>query len=173
MFPSQFHTPSAERSAIAGAFAALDGQDQVILWYASVERLPLSDAAQQVGVPLEVMRQCVVHARAAFRSAWVELHCANTRIEPSCSHATHQIQLANAGLLTKSEQDGLDSHLVQCLRCAILMDEVEHLDEHLTDLLPPLLYGPSAAAITGQTTTRQTTTKSPTTKPTATRALCP
>ena len=173
MFPSQFHTPSAERSAIAGAFAALDGQDQVVLWYASVERLPLSAAAQQAGVPLEVMRQCVVQARAAFRSAWVELHYASTRVEPSCSHAAHQIQLANAGLLTKFEQDGLDSHLVQCLRCAILMDEVEHLDEHLTDLLPPLLYGPSAAAITKPTTTRSTTAKSPTTKPPATRALCP
>ncbi|WP_313276946.1 hypothetical protein [Timonella senegalensis] len=143
MLAPQYYAPElAAQSVTAQAYASLPGEMRELLWYLDVEHLSVEEVVTYSGLPPEAVRMASSVARARFRKAWASMQTKNPRVPPACAEFTRDAILFERHELPQAVRDSIDDHLVRCIRCAILAEEVHHLEEHLDASLLPLVVGP-------------------------------
>ncbi|WP_435299198.1 hypothetical protein [Timonella sp. A28] len=141
---SPYYAPALARYSITGqAFEALPKISKSVLWSRHIERLN----AKEIGVlhklkPHEVAFE-TARAQNEFRKAWVQLHAHHNSTSPECAHYAHTLAAATPTIEGDERARNISDHLITCLRCAILTEELDHIEEHLNIMLKPLLHAPN------------------------------
>lgn len=140
---------SFEGQVIAGtimaqAFTTLKSEWRAVLWYLDVEGMTPKEAAPILGLSANSTSALAYRAREALRSAWLQSHVNSDRAAPACKWAVERLGAYNRGSLPPRQKSKLQEHLTYCLKCSILVEEVDDLSRNLGIFLLPALMGPQA-----------------------------
>lgn len=143
--------PGPESTAIRStittrAFKTLPERWQTVLWYTEVEGLEPAEAAPHLGMTSNAVSALAYRAREGLKKAWLQAHVNEYRIPEECRWTTQRMGDYTQGSLSRAAASRFDTHLETCTRCAILVEEIEHLSGRLAAVLLPIVLGGSAAA---------------------------
>ncbi len=137
-----FRPEIAATSVTARAFDSLSGVHRSLLWYLDVEKLPLSQVGEIMGLDSGSIVAQIAQARFDLRSAWVVEQASSPKTPLLCAAITKELARGAIRLLSQAQRDEIQEHLTYCIRCAILAEELDHLHEHLPVAMLPLVVGP-------------------------------
>lgn len=103
------------------AFAALTALQQRVLWLTLVDRLPVREVADQLGISCSTVTTRAQRARAALRESYV---AAFLRARPpSCGTDPGLLARVVLGTAPHRAQVRLDEHLLVCPGCRLLLEQ--------------------------------------------------
>lgn len=126
------------------AFATLKPEWRSVLWYLEVEGMTPREVAPILGMSANATSALAYRAKEGLRSSWLQAHLNSDRAEPECKWSVERIGSYNRGSLAARDKNKLESHLTTCLKCSILVEEIDQLGRNLGILLLPLFLGPAA-----------------------------
>lgn len=140
---ASYYAPEAEPSSVtARAYESLSGLSRSLLWYMDIERLELPEVCSLIGFPQTDVISMTARARFELRYAWLEQQDKSPRIPKMCKETTRELARVRSRRLRLPHTDDVERHLTVCMRCAILEEEIDNLQEHLKVALLPMSYGP-------------------------------
>ena len=146
---SPYYAPDvADTSVTAQAFESLSSTSRSLLWYMDIERLTLREVSQLVGVDASKTIALTARARYEFRIAWLKKQATSERVPAACKHITQLVSTTHLNALSQFNRDRVQTHLTNCMRCTILVEELDNLHAHLGLALLPMVLGPRASAAT-------------------------
>lgn len=136
-----------DRAMTATAFRSLPARWQTVLWFTEVERMSAIDAGVLMGLKPNAVGALAFRARSALRGAWLQSH-----INDETLTGEHKLVLAKVGeyaqgTLGVRDQKRIDDHLKTCVRCSIIVEEVEEVAGRLAIIMLPLVLGGAGALI--------------------------
>ncbi|UFU05506.1 sigma-70 family RNA polymerase sigma factor [Ruania halotolerans] len=144
-----FEDAALDRTLTGRAFAKLRPEWQTILWYTEVEGMPAREAALHLGITPRAASALACRAREGLRSAWLQAHVAADGVEDCCRWTVEHLGAYTRDALGRRDRHRVQDHLTHCVKCAILVEEIDHVAQRLDIVLLPLLLGPAALALTG------------------------
>jgi len=144
--PDDFADSSLDRSITATAFRALPADWRAVLWYTEVEGIPSSEAARFLGLTPNAAAALAYRAREGLRRAWLQAHL-GTDHPPECDWVVERLGAYQRGGLTARQRDRVDAHVAGCLRCAVLVEELDEVARPLRAVLLPLVLGAGVLAL--------------------------
>ena len=134
-------TDASRRSALLGAYAALDDRDQVLLWFSAVEgTMPKALSGRLAIGGADMASTKTFRARSHLRHAYAERRTAGTDWPAGCA-----ARAADLARLADREQPNItgpsDDHLATCPRCTSLLAELHALTSGLLDEAAVILHG--------------------------------
>ncbi|WP_162616345.1 sigma-70 family RNA polymerase sigma factor [Xylanimonas allomyrinae] len=142
---SVFDDAVLDRTITGRAFRSLRTEWRTILWYTSVEGMPPREAGRYLGLSANAAAALAYRAREALRVAWIQAHVSTAGIDEGCQTSVAQLGAYKRGQLCTAEVDRLEDHLKVCLRCSILVEELDDVADRLRAVLVPLILGPGLA----------------------------
>lgn len=142
-----FADSSLERSITATAFRALPDDWRAVLWYTEVEGIGTTEAATFLGLTPAAAAALAYRAREGLRRSWLQAHVAGGQHPPECDWVVERLAAYQRGGLTTRQRHRVDEHVAGCLRCAILVEEVDELARPLRAVLLPIVLGAGAIAL--------------------------
>lgn len=140
-----------ENVVTARAFRQIPERWQAVLWYLDVEGMAPAEAAPLLGLSPNATSALAVRAREGFKKTWLQAHVSDKSVPAECRWTTDRMANYVRGTLTSRSRARFDRHLETCVRCSILVAEIEDLSGHLAGLLLPIMLGgPAAAGIAAQ-----------------------
>lgn len=139
---SMFADKVLERTVTGQAFNALRPEWRTVLWYAEVEGMKPREIAVFLGVTANAVSALAVRARDGLRSAWMQAHLNTEAADPGCQETVAQLGAYNRGKLTRHARDHVQEHLTGCMKCSILVDELDNAASRLGIMLLPVILGP-------------------------------
>lgn len=107
----------------------------MLLWYDGIELLPFATVARLVGLSAEQTLLAATDAQVAFRDAWLRRQVGGAAVEERCRRYLRL--LADGGGVWQD-----DVHLDRCVRCAIIVAELEHVGNALDAAVLVGVLGP-------------------------------
>lgn len=135
-----------EGSITAIAFSSLRPEWRTILWYSEVEGMTPREIAPLLGLTANATSALSYRAREGLRASWLQAHLNSERAEKQCQGIVDKLGQYNRGTLSRRDRDSVQEHLTSCLKCSILVEEIDHLGRNLGLVLLPLFLGPAAAS---------------------------
>ncbi|WP_029067721.1 hypothetical protein [Jonesia quinghaiensis] len=135
---------TASQSVTAQAFDTLSSEARALLWYHEIEHLPSHTIAEFLGIPHDAVALRLITARESFTASWLDLMRRHSRTPALCSDVLSSIPQYLSDTVHPPQRDTLEVHLTTCLRCALVVDEIDNLCEHLDVTLLPLVLGSAA-----------------------------
>lgn len=142
-----FEGQVVSESITARAFATLKPQWRAVLWYLDVEEMAPREAAPLLGLGANATSALANRAREALRSAWLQAHLNSENADIKCKWTVERLGAYNRGTLPARERNPLQEHLTTCLKCSILVEEVDHISKNLSIFLLPIVVGPAAFSL--------------------------
>lgn len=136
-----------DRSMTATAFRSLPERWQAVLWYTEVERMRLAEAGELMGLKANAVAALAFRARGALRGAWLQSHVNDDRLTGEHKNALSQAGEYAQGTLSSRDAKRIDEHLGSCLRCSIIIEEVEDVAGRIAIIMLPLVLGGAGALI--------------------------
>lgn len=135
-----------EGSITAIAFSSLRPEWRTVLWYSEVEGMTPREMAPLLGLTANATAALAYRAREGLRASWLQAHLNSERAEKQCQGIVDKLGQYNRGTLGRRDRDSVQEHLTTCLKCSILVEEIDHLGRNLGLVLLPLFLGPAAAS---------------------------
>ncbi|WP_430867361.1 sigma-70 family RNA polymerase sigma factor [Demequina aurantiaca] len=146
---SMFANDALERSVTGTAFRSLRPEWRSVLWYAEVEGMKPREVSLFMGISANAVSAMLVRARDALRSAWLQAHLNSAAADPECRETVEQLGAYNRGKLSVRDRNKVQDHLTACLKCSILVDELDGASSRLGVMLLPVVLGPGVTALSG------------------------
>ncbi len=148
---TSYYVPEAEPSSVtARAYESLPSLSRSLLWYMDIEHLELPEVCLLMGFPQTDVISMTARARFELRYAWLEQQDKSLRIPKICKETTRELARARSRRLRPPHPDDMQKHLTVCMRCAILEEELDNLQDHLKVALLPTVHGPSRPEVLPQ-----------------------
>lgn len=139
-----------DRSLTAVAFRSLPERWQTVLWYIEVERMSTVDVGEIMGLSSNAVSALGHRAREALRGAWLQAHISDDSLSGDHSVVLSRVGEYAQGTLSARDARRVSEHLKVCVRCSIIVEEVEEVAGRLAVVLLPILLGAGAAAFLAQ-----------------------
>lgn len=133
-----------DASITASAFATLKPEWRAVLWYLDVEEMTPKEVSPMLGLSANATSALAYRAREGLRSAWLQAHLNSDTADDKCKWTVERLGDYNRGALTSRQKNKLQEHLTTCLKCSILVEEIDQLSKTLSIVLLPMLLGPQA-----------------------------
>ncbi|WP_430867363.1 sigma-70 family RNA polymerase sigma factor [Demequina aurantiaca] len=144
---SMFTDSSIDRTLTGKAFLALRPEWRTVLWYTEVEGMKPREIAVFMGIAPNAVSALGVRARDGLRNAWMQAHLNSEAAAPECRSTVDNLGAYNRGRLAPNARDQVETHLTSCLKCSILVDELDTASSRLGIMLLPLVLGPGVTAL--------------------------
>ncbi|MFG2895014.1 sigma-70 family RNA polymerase sigma factor [Streptomyces sp. NPDC048248] len=132
----------AEHSRVLQAFRALPERWRTVLWHTVVEREPLVEVAELMGLTANATAVLAHRAREALRQAYLQAHVSESLARhATCETFAGRLGAYARGALRQRAKRELRGHLADCERCALAITELTDLNSSLHDLVPIALLG--------------------------------
>lgn len=135
-----------ENTITVRAFRTLPERWQTVLWYTEVEGMDPAEAAPYLGLTANGTAALAYRARDALKKAWLQAHVSDLRVPPECRWTTERMGEYARGGLTPRARKRFDDHLESCVRCSILLEELDQLGGRLAAILLPTVLGGAVGA---------------------------
>lgn len=139
-----FEAQLIDASITGRAFAELQPEWRTVLWYTEVEGLRAREIAPILGMSPNAVSALSYRAKEGLRASWLQAHLNSERVEEACKWSVERLGKYNRGTLGRKDRDRLQAHLTSCLKCSILVEEIDTLGRQLGIMLLPLFLGPAA-----------------------------
>lgn len=146
---SDFGSASLDRMLAAHAFRTLPDDWRTVLWYADVEGLGATEIAPLVGLSPGAVASLAYRAREGLRRAWIQVHIADVPTDEDCRWVVERMPRLLRGALSPGGNDRVQDHLSGCLRCTLLLAELDDVRRRLRVCLLPLVLGAGVIALDG------------------------
>jgi RNA polymerase sigma factor (sigma-70 family) len=140
-----------ERTLVGAAFRSLRPEWQAVLWYTEVERMKPSEAAPLLGMSANATAALAYRARDALRTAWLQAHVNDLAAEDGCRWTAERLGAYSRRTLARRERDRVEEHLTTCLKCPVVVAELEGVAGSLQAALLPLVLGTGGVSMAGAT----------------------
>lgn len=141
-----FEGASLDKTVTSRAFANLKPEWRKVLWYIEVEGMTPREVAPLLGMTPNAVSALAIRAKEGLRVSWLQAHLNTAAAEPSCKWYVEHLGAYNRRGLSKRQHDRVQDHLTLCLKCSILVEEVDNVGRNLGLVLLPLLLGPTTLA---------------------------
>ncbi|MHA7305982.1 zf-HC2 domain-containing protein [Arthrobacter sp. TMN-49] len=162
-----FEGVTLDKTITSRAFANLKPEWRRVLWYVEVEGMQPREVAPLLGLKPNAVSALALRAKEGLRISWLQAHLNPDAADPDCKWCVERLGAYNRDTLSDRLQDRVQDHLRGCLKCSILVEEVDQVGRNLGLVLLPLLLGPTALAGMGAPVASVTTSSASTTTPPA------
>ncbi|HEV7184990.1 MAG TPA: sigma-70 family RNA polymerase sigma factor, partial [Leifsonia sp.] len=135
-----------ENTVTVRAFRSLPERWQSILWYTEVEGMDPAEAAPYLGLTANSAAALAYRAREGLKKAWLQAHVSDERVPAECRWTTERMGDYRRNALTARANRRFEDHLDTCVRCQIVLEEVDEVGGRLAIMLFPLVLGGTAGA---------------------------
>ncbi|MDF9875486.1 sigma-70 family RNA polymerase sigma factor [Cellulosimicrobium cellulans] len=142
-----FEDSALERTITGRAYSSLRSEWRAILWYTEVEGIPAREAGTFLGLSPNAAAALAYRAREGLRIAWLRAHVNSGGVSDTCKWSVERLSPYKRGSLARRDRDALEEHLTACLRCAILLEELDDLAGNLKIVFLPLVAGAGILAL--------------------------
>jgi RNA polymerase sigma factor (sigma-70 family) len=126
------------------AFASLRTEWRTVLWYSEIEGMPPRDIAPLLGMSANATASLIYRAREGLRTSWLQAHLNDTQAEEKCKWTVERLARYNRKSLSQRERDRVQEHLTTCIKCSIMVEEIDTIGQHLGIVLLPVFLGTAA-----------------------------
>lgn len=144
-----FENQIIDKSITGRAFASLRPEWRTVLWYSEVEDMTPRDIAPLLGMTANTVAALTYRAREGLRTAWLQAHLSDDRADKNCQWTVERLGRYNRNSLSQRNRDRVEEHLTTCIKCSILVEELDHVGRNLGMILLPLFLGPAAMGLKG------------------------
>lgn len=138
-------TERAEATLVRQAFNSLPERWQLALWHSAVDEESLAQVAERLGGNANSMAALNFRAREGLRRAYLAEHVAAPR-SPNCVPFLNLLPRTVREGLPDSQEQALQDHLSECVRCRAAADDLYQVNTQLGALLVPAIAGVGWAA---------------------------
>jgi RNA polymerase sigma factor (sigma-70 family) len=138
----------SEAGLVATAFSSLSPDWQQALWMSAVEERPTAEIAERLGRRPAAVAALAHRAREAFAEAYLTQHQARAT-SPACSKITPKLAHYVRGHSGDVDAVLVARHVVDCVACACVIDELRDVNASLRTLTGPAPLVGIAAGISG------------------------
>ncbi|UKJ63024.1 sigma-70 family RNA polymerase sigma factor [Cellulosimicrobium cellulans] len=142
-----FEDSALERTITGRAYSSLRSEWRSILWYTEVEGIPAREAGTFLGLSPNAAAALAYRAREGLRIAWLRAHVNSEGVSDTCKWSVDRLSPYKRGSLTRRDRDVLEEHLTACLRCSILLEELDDIAGNLKIVVLPLVAGAGILAL--------------------------
>lgn len=142
-----FEDSALERTITGRAYASLRSEWRSILWYTEVEGIPAREAGTFLGLSPNAAAALAYRAREGLRIAWLRAHVNSGGVSDTCKWSVERLSPYKRGSLARRDRDVLEEHLTACLRCAILLEELDDIAGNFKIVILPLVAGAGILAL--------------------------
>lgn len=144
-----FENQIIDKTITGRAFASLRTEWRTVLWYSEVEGMTPKDMAPLLGMSASTVAALTYRAREGLRAAWLQSHLNDVRADKNCQWTVERLGKYNRNTLSQRNRDRVQEHLTTCIKCSILVEEIDHVGRNLGMVLLPLFLGPAALGLKG------------------------
>ncbi|ALV47848.1 hypothetical protein MB46_19430 (plasmid) [Arthrobacter alpinus] len=145
---ASFENQIIDKSITGRAFASLRPEWRTVLWYSEVEGMTPRDIAPLLGLTASTVAALTYRAREGLRAAWLQAHLNDTKADKDCQWTVERLGKYNRKSLSQRNRNRVQEHLTTCIKCSIMVEELDHVGRNLGIVLLPLFLGPSALGMT-------------------------
>ena len=140
---STFEGQVIDKAITGRAFASLRSEWRAVLWYSEVEGMTPREIAPILGMTSNATAALTYRAREGLKASWLQAHINDASAGEECQRTVQRLGKYNRNSLSQRERDRVQDHLTTCLKCSILVEEVDDLGRNLGIMLLPLFLGPA------------------------------
>ncbi|MBW4096312.1 MAG: sigma-70 family RNA polymerase sigma factor [Acidobacteria bacterium] len=142
-----FENQIIDKTITGRAFASLRTEWRTVLWYSEVEGMTPRDIAPLLGMSATTVAALTYRAREGLRAAWLQAHLNDVRADEKCQWTVERLGKYNRSTLSQRNRDRVQEHLTTCIKCSILVEELDHVGRNLGMVLLPLFLGPAGMGL--------------------------
>ncbi|WP_082369312.1 sigma-70 family RNA polymerase sigma factor [Arthrobacter sp. ERGS1:01] len=144
-----FENQIIDKSITGRAFASLRPEWRTVLWYSEVEGMTPRDIAPLLGMTANTIAALTYRAREGLRVSWLQAHLNDAQADKNCQWTVERLGKYNRNSLSQRNRDRVQEHLTTCIKCSILVEELDQVGRNLGLVLLPLFLGPATAGLKG------------------------